>query len=352
MEDGDAAHSPHEATCVIDLQSPVYWEQPSGVLLDINTLTDNSTFSPTQPISGYRIKNLTFGAANPIGYEDPRATRDGVDVADAYIGRRIIQVNVDVYGSTRQDLAGKLEVINKMMRFVPKKFQSTDGFRRLKFTLITDDTTNFPTGKIEAYSVCRPAQMPQMQTNPAMFSGSDEAGYSTGVVLSFVMKSPYKFSDTLKTSAVGIAGTSVSLHNHGSAPAYAELLIEKTYGGTPALNAALVKFIVTLNGTPLTLSLPASTIGDDATYKYRILINYDDQIVYDSKLNKSTSNVLNTINQTYIVINSGALFGLIDPDDDHYGGSPSAVTITCADASNNPITTGYTASISWREAWY
>lgn len=337
---------------MIDLKSSVYWEQPNGTFLDINTLRDNSSFSPAAPISGYRIKSMTFGAANPIGYEDPRATRDGVDVADAYIGRRIIQVAVDVYGSTRQDLAGKIETIVKSMRFVPKKFQSTDGFRRMKFTVLTNDVTNFPDGSIVCYSVCRPAQMPQVETNPAMFSGSDESGYSTGIVLAFVMKSPYKYSDTLKTSAVGITGTAVSLHNHGSAPSYAELLIEKTYGGTPALNAALVKFTVTLNGTPLTLSIPASTIGDDATYKYRILINYDDQLVYDSKFKKSDSVVTNTLNQKYIIINSGALFGIVDPDDDHYGGGPSTVAITCADSSNNPITTGYTATISWREAWY
>jgi hypothetical protein len=337
---------------LIDLKSPIYWEQANGVFLDLNTVTDNSAFSPTQPISGYRVKSIAFGAANPIGYEDPRATRDGVDVADAYIGRRLIQVSIDIYGSTRQDLAGKIEKVVKMMRFVPKKFQSTDGFRRLKFTMLTDDTDNFPTGKIEGYSVCRPAQMPQVETNPAMFSGSDSAGYSTGIILAFVMKSPYKFSDTLKTSAVGITGTAVNLHNHGSAPSYAELLIEKTYGVTPATNAAIVKFIVTLNGTPLTLSLAAGTIGDDATYKYRILINYDEQIVYDSKYTKSSAAVVNTINQKYIVINSGALFGLIDPDDDHYGASPSTITITCTDASNVPITTGYTASISWREAWY
>lgn len=337
---------------MIDLKSPIYWEQPSATFLDINTINDNSTFSPTQPVSGYRVKSIAFGAANPIGYEDARATRDGVDVADAYIGRRLIQVAVDVYGSTRQDLAGKLEAIVKMMRFVPKKFQATDGFRRLKYTMITNDTTNFPTGKIEAYSLCRPAQMPQIETNPAMFSGSDDAGYSTGVILAFIMKSPYKFSDTLKESAVGITGTAVTLHNHGAAPAYAQLLIEKTYGASPATNASVVKFTVTLNGTPLTLSLPAGSIGDDATYKYRILINYDDQVVYDSRFTKSDSTVLNTLNQTYIIINSGALFGLIDPDDDHGDGGPSTVTITCADGSNNPITTGYSASISWREAWY
>lgn len=352
MANGDAAYSQDEATCLIDLKSPVYWEQANGVLLDLNTLTDNSTFVPTQPISGYRIKSIMFGAANPIGYEDPRATRDGVDVADAYIGRRLIQINVDLYGTTRQDLAGKLEKVVKMMRFIPKKFQSSDGFRRLKFTLLTDDTENFPTGKIEAYSVCRPAQMPQIETNPSMFSGNDTAGYSTGVVLAFIMKSPYKFSDVLKSSAIGITGTAVNLHNHGSAPSYAELIIEKTYGASPATNSALVKFTVTLNGTPLTLSFAAGTLGDDATYKYRVLINYDEQIVYDSKFTKATSAVSNTINQKYIVINSGALFGLIDPDDDHYGASPSTVSITCADASNNPITTGYTASISWREAWY
>ena len=337
---------------MIDLKSSVYWEQPSGVFLDINTITDSSSLSPNQPLSGYRVKSIAFGAANPIGYEDPRATRDGVDVADAYIGRRLVQIGVDVYGATRQDLAGKVEKLTKSMRFVPKRFQSSDGFRRLKFTMITDDTTNFPTGKIEGYSVCRPAQMPQTETNPAMFSGSDDAGYSTGLILAFIMKSPYKFSDTLKESSVGITGTEVNLHNHGSAPAYAQLLIEKTYGGTPALNAAVVKFIVTLNGTPLTLSIPASTIGDDATYKYRILINYDDQIVYDSRFTKADSTVLNTLNQTYIIINSGALFGLIDPDDDHAGGGPSTVSITCTDASNNPITTGYSASVSWREAWY
>ena len=291
---------------MIDLNSSVLFEQPNGLFLDINTVKD-VTFVPTQPISGYRVKSVTFGPAYPIGYEDPRATRDGVDVADAYIGRRLMQVQVDIYGATRQDLAGKVNDLVKMMRFVPKKFQSTDGFRRLKYTLLTSDLSNFPTGKVVAYSVVRPAQMPQTVTDPSLFAGSDASGYSTGIVLAFLMKSPYKFSDTLKTAAVGITGTAVNLHNHGSAPAYAELLIEKTYGGTPATNTGVVKFVITLNGTPLTISLPAGKIGDDATKKYRILINYDDQIVYDSTMLKSTSAVTNSLNMTYIIINSGAL---------------------------------------------
>lgn len=337
---------------MIDLTQPIYWEQPNGVFINLNDLTNNSTFSPTQPISGYRVKSISFGAANPIGYEDPRATRDGVDVADAYIGRRLLQIQLDLYGATRQDLAGRLETIVKMMRFVPKRFQASDGFRRFKFTMITNDTTNFPTGRIEAYSVCRPAQMPQIETNPMMFSGSDSAGYSTGVILAFVMKSPYKFSDTLKSGGITLGGSAITLHNHGTAPSYAELVIAKITTATPSKNAALVKFTVTLNGTPLVLSIPANTIGDDATYEYKILINYDEQIVYDSKITKDGGAALNTINQKYIIVNSGALFGLIDPDDDHYGGTPSTVSVSAVDGSNNPITTGYSATISWREAWY
>jgi hypothetical protein len=337
---------------MIDLTLPVYWEQPNGVFIDLNTITDNSVFSPNQPISGYRVKSVAFGAANPIGYEDPRATRDGVDVADAYIGRRLVQIQLDIYGSSRQDLAGRLETISKMMRFVPKRFQASDGFRRLKFTMLTNDTTNFPTGKIEAYSICRPAQMPQIETNPSMFSGNDSAGYSTGIILAFVMKSPYKFSDTIKTSGLTLGGSAVTLHNHGTAPSYAELVIARITDATPAKNSGVVKFTITLNGTPLVLNIPASTIGDDATYEYKLLINYDEQIVYDFRLTKATSESLSTVNQSYIVVNSGALFGLIDPDDDHYGGTPSSVTISAVDGSNNPITTGYSAVISWREAWY
>jgi hypothetical protein len=336
---------------MIDLTSSVLFEQPNGLFLDINTIKD-VTFVPTQPISGYRVKSVSFGPANPIGYEDPRATRDGIDVADAYIGRRLLEVRVDIYGSTRQDLAGKINDIVKMMRFVPKKFQATDGFRRLKFNILTSDLSNFPTGKISSYSLVRPAQMPQTTTDPSLFAGNDASGYSTGIVLAFVMKSPYKFSDTLKTASVGITGTAANLHNHGSAPAYAELLIEKTYGVTPATNSGVVKFVITLNGTPLTISLPAGKIGDDATKKYRILINYDDQVVYDSTLLKSTSAVTNSLNMTYIIINSGALFGLIDPDDDQTNNTPSTISILAYDGSNVAITTGYSATISWREAWY
>lgn len=352
MAHGDPAPSQAAPTCMIDLKSPVYFEQPSGVLLNLNTITDTSLLSPTSPLSGYRVKGMSFGAANPIGYEDPRATRDGVDVADAYIGRRLVQLNVDIYGADRADLAGKVEAIVKMMRFVPKRFLASDGFRRLSYTMITSDTANFPTGEIEAYSLVRPAQMPQIDTTTALFSGNDTSGYTVGVSLSFLMKSPYKFSNTLQTASVGITGTPVSLHNHGSSPAYAELLLEKTAGATPAKNSAVVKFNITLNETPLTLSIPASTIGDDATHRFRIIVNYDEQIVYDSKLTKATSEVLNTINQTYIIVNSGALFGVVDPDDDHFGDTPSTITITCTDSANTPITTGYTATITWREAWY
>lgn len=335
---------------MIDLKSAVLLEQSNGVFLDINTILDESAFAPTTPLSGYRVKSVTLGAATPIGYEDPRATRDGIDVGDAYIGRRIIQVVVDVYGNTRQDLAGKIGDVVKAMRFIPKRFVLVDGFRKLKFSLLTDDLSNFPTGKVGAFSLVRPAAMPQTASDPSVFSGSDAAGYSSQIVLAFVMKAPYKYSDTLKEAYANADDTTyVNLHNHGSSPAYGEIVISKSTSG---LNAAEVQFKVTLNGTPLDLSIPAGKIGDDATYDYKILINYDEQTVYDQKINKSTGEITTTLNQSYIIVNSGALFGLIDPDDDIVTGYPSTVKIRAQQSNGTIISTGYTFRVTWRESWY
>jgi hypothetical protein len=335
---------------MIDLKSPILLEQSNGVFLDINTILDEGSFSPTTPLSGYRVKSITTGAATPIGYEDPRATRDGIDVGDAYIGRRIIQLTVDVYGNSRQDLAGKINNAVKAMRFVPKRFTLVDGFRKLKFTILTNDVANYPSGSIDGFSIVRPAAMPQTSSDPTVFSGSDGAGYSSQLVLSFVMKSPYKYSSTLKEYiAPADDSTLVSLHNHGSSPAYGEVLIYKTTSG---LNASEVQFKITLNGTPLDLSIPAGKIGDDETYEYKILINYDEQTVYDQVVTKSNGLITTTLNQSYIIVNSGALFGLIDPDDDIVSGEPSKIKVRAQQSNGTIISTGYSYRITWREAWY
>lgn len=335
---------------MIDLKSAVLLEQSNGVFLDINTILDEASFSPNTPLSGYRVKSVTTGAATPIGYEDPRATRDGIDVGDAYIGRRVMQLTLDVYGNSRQDLSGKINNVVKAMRFIPKRFVLVDGFRKLKFSMLTSDVANYPSGKVDSFSIVRPAAMPQTSSDPSVFSGNDVAGYSSQLVLSFVMKSPYKYADTLKEAiATANDSTLVSLHNHGSSPAYGEILIYKTTSG---LNAAEVQFKITLNGTPLDLSIPASKIGDDATYEYKILINYDEQTVYDQVVTKSNGLITTTLNQSYIIVNSGALFGLIDPDDDLVTGEPSKVKIRAQQSNGTIISTGYDYRITWREAWY
>lgn len=332
---------------MIDLSLPITIEDGAGHALDLNSLSgDQNLAGGSVPLSGYLVDAFTFGGSLPIGYEESRASDDGVDVTEAYVGRRILNAIVWVYGNSRLDLYSRLQTLINAMRFLPNRYIQSDGFRKLRFTMLTTDTVNYPpNGSLAAYCVVRPAQLPAIQVDGSTITGSDELGYSTRISLSWLMKYPFKYANALNSLNVPIDETEVDVENHGAADADAQLLIEGI--GT---KSADIKITVTLNGTPLELEV-TETLGTDGDIERSILIDYKDQVVYTRE---QEGDVISSIlSQNLIVMNSGAMFGVIHPmrDSDDMV-TPTTVKVRITDLSDNEITTGYTATLSWREAWF
>lgn len=333
---------------MIDLSLPITIEDGAGHALNLNSVVGDQNFAGGGvPLSGYLVDAFTFGGSSPVGYEESRASEDGVDATEAYVGRRILNAVVWVYGSTRLDLYNRLQVLVNAMRFFPNRYILADGFRKLNFTMLTPDVTNYPpSGSLSAYCVVRPAQLPAIQVDSSTITGSDELGYATRISLLWLMKYPFKYSDSLNSLNVPITNTNVNVANNGAADADPQLLITAT--GT---QTADIKITVTLNGTPLEL-LVTKTLGTDGDINRSILIDFKDQVVYTRE---QTGSVISSIlSQNLIIINSGATFGKINPmRDSDNGVTPTTVKVRIQDSTTLAnITTGYTATLSWREAWF
>lgn len=334
---------------MIDLNSAISFESGAGSDFNINTIIGSQVLTGGGvPLSGYSVSGFGIGAAQPIGYEDPRATADGVDTAEAYTGRRVVTVAVDIYGSTRADLFKRMQDITNLMRFMPKRYEQTDGFRKLKARMLTTDANHQAEGDIPVYFYARPLQVPQAESATGQFAGSDALGYSAKMILRFLLKYPFKYHQFLNEEEVPIDNTVHEFDNHGGAYADAQLLLEAD--PTSASKTTDIKVTITLNDVPLVLDI-TDTIGLDGSVERSILVDYKDQIVYKREQDTATLVTTSSIAQNLININSGALFGTIEPNADL--GASNEIKVRIQNASTlADITTGYTVTLSWREAWY
>lgn len=335
---------------MIDLTRPITFQDSTGSNFNFNTLVGALTFSGGgTPLSGYSVSGFGIGSVSPIGYEDNRATSDGIDASEAYAGRRIVTLALDVYGNSKSDLYQKLQNVVNVMRFMPKRYEGSDGFRKLKATMLTTDpnfSVNEDTGnrEIPIYFYARPMLIPQTESNTSQFSGSDSLGYSAKLLLQFLLKYPYKYSDSPNEAEIPIDGTEIDIQNHGSAPSEMQLIIS-----ADDTNSDIVDITITVAGVPITLDV-TETMGIDGSVERSILIDYKDQVVYIREQDIDSNVVTQSLRMNMIDVNSGALFATIEPTADLT--EPATISISIVDEDLNPVTTGYSALMTTRECWY
>ena len=332
---------------MIDLNSAITYQNGKGDDVNINTII-GTQYVPggSTPLSGYVVSGFGVGASMPIGYEDPKAISDGVDTAEAFAGRRVVTVGLDVYGSTRANLFQNVQNIINLMRFMPKSFESSDGFRKLKASMITTDA-NFPGGATPVYFLARPLQIPQAESNATQFTGSDSLGYSAKMTLYFLLKYPYKYADSINEINIPITNTAVTVDNHGAAPAELQIAFEST-SNTARTTDLLVT--ITVDNVPLELNI-TQTAGVDGSIYRSWLVDYKDQVVYTREQNTTTFATTSSVTMNLININSGALFATVEPRADRTAGTPIKVRVQNAGTLAD-ITSGYTVTAYWRETWY
>lgn len=332
---------------MIDLNSGISYQKGNAEDFQLNTLIGTQVVAGgSTPLSGYIVSGFGIGSVQPIGYEDPKATADGIDTAEAFAGRRIVTIGLDVYGSTRADLFNKVQNVVNAMRFMPKRFESSDGFRKLKATMITEDP-NFPDKAIPVYFLARPLVIPQTESNSTQFTGTDGLGYSTKMTLYFLLKYPFKYAQTVVEQNIPIDNTESEVNNRGAAPADLQILFESEDGDTRTTDLLVT---VTVDTVPLQFTI-TQTAGEDGSIVRSWLLDYKDQLIYTRERDTTTNAVTSMITMNQIAVDSGALFATLEPDADRV--DPATIKVRVQNAGTlADITTGYAVTASWREAWY
>jgi len=238
----------------MDFTRPIYLSNQSGGLLDINSIASSDVTTSIGPRSGYKVMATSLGASNAVGYVDKRAVDDGVDVGDAYLTGRQIDIQCAVFGSTLADFHSKMQELSDVMRLNPRYYDSSYGFRELKFSQATIDTTTYSDGIAPLRFVVRPMGTPNVVYNQAAsidhsVSTSATRGFSATMNLSFMAREPYRHRQTQREISISVASVSAStsttsLPNVGTAFAKPVVEIIHPSATTAGVTVGSITFII------------------------------------------------------------------------------------------------------------
>lgn len=238
----------------MDFNLPISLSNQSGGLLDINSIASSDLTASVGPRSGYKVMAASVGASNAVGYVDKRAVDDGVDVGDAYLTGRQIDIQCAVFGSTLADFHSKMQELSDIMRINPRFYDNSFGFRELKFSQATIDTSTYTDGVAPLRFVVRPMGVPNVVYNQAAsidhsISTSASRGFSSTINLTFMAREPYRHRQTerqisINVSSVSSSSTTTSLPNVGTAFARPIVEIIHPSSTTAGVTVASVTFII------------------------------------------------------------------------------------------------------------
>ena len=326
----------------MDFTKPIYISTQSGGDLDINSIAASSVTASTGPRSGYKVMASSVGASNAVGYVDKRAVDDGVDVGDAYLVGRQIDISCAVFGSTLADFHSKMQELSDTMRINPRYYDNSYGFRELKFSQATIDTTTYSTGFAPLRFIVRPVGVPNIVYNQAAsidhsVSTSATRGFSATVTLSFLAREPYRFRQDERTISISVGTSSAvsattDLPNVGTAFAKPVVEIIHPSTTTAGLTITSITFVIdskTVKVNNLVFGAKTTTAED------RWFIDFDAHAVYKGVRSTAGGPYVQTLRLDVIDL-TFFQFGTILAKDDGastmtvtYGGTTRPDTITC-----------------------
>ena len=325
----------------MDFTKPIYISTQSGGNLDINSIATSDVTASLGPRSGYKVMASSIGASNAVGYMDKRAVDDGVDVGDAYLVGRQIDISCAVFGSTLADFHSKLQVLSDTMRINPRYYDNSYGFRELKFSQATIDTTTYTSGFAPLRFIVRPVGVPNIVYNQAAsidhsVSTSATRGFSATVTLSFMAREPYRFRQDERSISISVGSSSAvsattSLPNVGTAFARPVCEIIHPASTTAGLTITSISFVIdskTVKVNNLVFSAKTTTNED------RWFIDFDAHAVYKGTRSTAGGTYVQTLRLDVIDL-TYFQFGTILAKDDGtsdvvvtWGGTTQPDTIT------------------------
>jgi hypothetical protein len=271
----------------MDFTKPIYISTQSGGDLNINSIASSDVTASSGPRSGYKVMATSLGASNAVGYTDKRAVDDGIDVGDAYLTGRQIDISCAVFGSTLADFHSKIQELSDTMRINPRYYDNSYGFRELKFSQATIDTTNYTSGFADLRCVVRPMSVPNIIYNQAAsidhsVSTSATRGFSATVNLSFMAREPYRFRQTERDISISV-GTSTAVTATTTLPnigtAFARPIIEVIHPSTSTAGVTISSITFTIDSKTVKVN---NLVFDPktTTSETRWFIDFDTHAVY------------------------------------------------------------------------
>ena len=321
----------------MDFTKPIYLSTASGGTLDINSIASSDVTTSIGPRSGYKVMASSVGASNAVGYVDKRAVDDGVDIGDAYLTGRQIDIQCAVFGSTLADFHSKVQTLSNAMRLNPRYYDSSYGFRDLNFSQATIDTSTYTDGVAPLRFIVRPLGLPNVVYNQAAsiehsISTSTSRGFSSTVTLSFLAKEPYKYRQTQRSISIGVASVSSSsattaLPNVGAVPSAPVIEIAHRTSSDASYTITSVTFVIDSK----TVKLNNLDFGTkDTNNETRWYIDFDAHAVYRGVRSTSGGAYVQVLRQD-VIDSVYYQFGTIVPQDDG-----TSVLTTVYTGSNSP----------------
>lgn len=306
----------------MDFTKSIYISTASGGTLDINSIGSSNVTTSSGPRSGYKVMVSSIGTANAVGYVDKRAVDDGVDIGDAYLTGRQIDISCAVFGSTLADFHSKIQALSNVMRLNPRYYDSSYGFRDLTFSQATIDTTTYTSGVAPLRFIVRPLGLPGIVYNQAAsiegsISSSASRGFSASMTLSFLAKEPYRYRQTQRSISVSSASVSSSsattaLPNVGAVAAAPVIEIAHRTTSDASYTISSVTFAIDSK----TVKLNNLDFGTkDANNETRWYIDFDTHAVYRGVRSTSGGGYVQVLRQDAVDA-TYYQFGTIIPLDD------------------------------------
>jgi hypothetical protein len=317
----------------MDFTKEIYISTSSAsVELNLNSIASSSVTTSIGPRSGYKVMAASVGASSAVGYTDKRAVDDGLDVGDAYFQGRQVDISCAVFGSNLADFHSKLQALADLMRINPRYYDSSYGFRELKFSQATIDTTNYTSGTAALRMIVRPMAIPsivydQSDSIDQSVSTTSSRGFSSTLTLSFLAKEPYRYRQdqraiSISAASVSASSTTTSLPNIGSVPLAPVVEIIHPSTTTAALTIGSITIVLDSKTVKLNnLDFSAKTATDEV----RWFVDFDAHAVYRGVRTTSGGPYVQTLRQD-VIDSVYYRFGVITPPAD--GASTMTVSWT------------------------
>lgn len=333
----------------MDFSRPISISNATGGDFDINSIATSDVTTSLGPRSGYKVMAVSIGSSNAVGYVDKRAVADGVDVGDAYLANRQIDISCAVFGSTLADFHSKIQDLSDVMRINPRYYDSSNGFRDLKFSQATIDTSNYTSGIAPLRFIVRPFGLPNIVYNQAAsiehsVSSSSSRGFSATVNMSLMAKEPYRYRQTERVISVSVASVASSsattaLPNIGSVPVSPVIEIAHRTSSDSSYTISSVTFVIDSRTVKLNnLDFAAK----DTSNETRWFVDFDAHAVYRGVRSTAGGAYVQTLRQD-VVDSQYYQFGLIPPEDD-----ATTTLSTVYTGSNSPSN----STVKYYEAYY